>query len=716
MKQRNLKKAGSLLLASAMIVASFPVFSIEVHAADDTVPKYQFATVDELKAFNTNDSDAVGKNPAKVYFGHNQGGDINKQWWIVGNDTKSQNGKDNLVLYATAPLSFNIEKFVNNDSIWGGAAYIRWQDCTYPTVTPTEVYPNHYGASNVRENLRSAETRCFTQAEQQLMNSTTIYTNDTKYPNDHPGAPIEDSVYSTTERLYLPYGKMSFEDPDQWKYITVGTNEKSSLNNGLRIDKDYWMQNTWLRAPYPREGGDNDPNVSGHRGSYVLVGDKVASGGGVYRWPVTNECGAFPAFELNLSSVIFASAVPAASGEGELQLEDTNPNESFMGAFILRYKAENLGSALVSYDKITLTDVPVKTYLVVQNSDGAYAKQINGETSVSANDIIINGPLTSFENCKVWLERTDTTQRMTYATLADEGTYKITVDSNSFTFDTQHIGYSNVSAHSFQIKNTGNAEAARINAALAGTNADAFALDTAGMQNTLAPNGTTAFTVKPNAGLRAGTYTAELQITGEAGIIETISISFTVEDHEYGEEWKYNETNHWKVCKNCGNKSEEAQHTFKEIIDKEPTETEKGSKHEECEICGYKNASVEIPVKPTEPDKPTKPDKPTEPDKPTKPDKPTESDQPTKPVKPTEPDQSTKPDQPTEPGKLTDPDKTTEREKTNTVTPNTNKPGDYKGSVETGDRTDLLLWEVLVIGSGIILVYGLYRKKRKINQ
>lgn len=703
-------------MASAMIVASFPVFGTEVHAADDTVPKYQFATVDELKAFNTNDSDADGKNPAKVYFGYTNFRNEKQQWWIVGNDTKSKNGKDNLVLYATEPLLIGLEYFANRTVNWATPAL--WQDCTYPNGNPREVYPNHYGASDVRRNLRNAENnkQCFTADELKLMNSTTIYTNDTKYQDDHPDAPLEDSVYSTTERLYLPYGKMSFEDPGQWEYITVGTNEKSSLNSGLRIDNYYWRQNTWLRAPYPSKVGDN-PDGEGSRRKYVLVGQHVASGdSGVNKWQVMLDCGAFPAFELNLSSVIFASAAQAASGEGELQLEDTNPNESFMGAFILRYKAENLGSALVSYDKISFTDVPVNTYLVVQNSDGAYAKQIKNEASVSASDINIKGPLTSFENCKVWLERTDTTQRMTYATLADEGTYKITVDSNSFTFDTQHIGYSNVSAHSFQIKNTGNVEAAKINAALTGTNADAFTLDTAGMQNTLAPNETTAFTVKPNAGLGAGTYTAELQITGEAGIIETISISFTVEDHEYGEEWKYNETNHWKECKNCGNKSEEAQHTFKEIIDKEPTETEKGSKHEECEICGYKNASVEIPVKPTEPDQPTKPDKPTEPDKPTKPVKPTESDQPTKPVKPTEPDQSTKPDQPTEPGKLTEPDKTTEREKTNTVTPNMNQPNDYKGSVETGDRTDLLLWEVLVIGSGIILVYGLYRKKRKINQ
>lgn len=65
--------------------------------------------------------------------------------------------------------------------------------------------------------------------------------------------------------------------------------------------------------------------------------------------------------------------------------------------------------------------------------------------------------------------------------------------------------------------------------------------------------------------------------------------------HKYGTEWKYDETNHWHECE-CGNKADITAHTFKQIIDKEATATEKGSKHEECTICGYKKAAVDIPV------------------------------------------------------------------------------------------------------------------------
>ena len=65
--------------------------------------------------------------------------------------------------------------------------------------------------------------------------------------------------------------------------------------------------------------------------------------------------------------------------------------------------------------------------------------------------------------------------------------------------------------------------------------------------------------------------------------------------HKYGTEWKYDETNHWHECE-CGNKADITAHTFKQIIDREATATEKGSKHEECTVCGYKKTAVDIPA------------------------------------------------------------------------------------------------------------------------
>lgn len=56
------------------------------------------------------------------------------------------------------------------------------------------------------------------------------------------------------------------------------------------------------------------------------------------------------------------------------------------------------------------------------------------------------------------------------------------------------------------------------------------------------------------------------------------------------------ETNHWNTCSGCSEKQNISAHEFEWKIDKDATATEKGSKHEECKVCGYKKAAVEIPA------------------------------------------------------------------------------------------------------------------------
>ena len=65
--------------------------------------------------------------------------------------------------------------------------------------------------------------------------------------------------------------------------------------------------------------------------------------------------------------------------------------------------------------------------------------------------------------------------------------------------------------------------------------------------------------------------------------------------HSYGANWKSDTNDHWHECA-CGDKADTAVHTFKWVTDKEATATEKGSKHEECTVCGYKKAAVDIPA------------------------------------------------------------------------------------------------------------------------
>ena len=77
--------------------------------------------------------------------------------------------------------------------------------------------------------------------------------------------------------------------------------------------------------------------------------------------------------------------------------------------------------------------------------------------------------------------------------------------------------------------------------------------------------------------------------------VKTITPAAASHTHSYGTAWKCDGTNHWHECA-CGDKADTAAHTFKWVTDKEATATEKGSKHEECSVCGYKKAAVEIPA------------------------------------------------------------------------------------------------------------------------
>ena len=109
-----------------------------------------------------------------------------------------------------------------------------------------------------------------------------------------------------------------------------------------------------------------------------------------------------------------------------------------------------------------------------------------------------------------------------------------------------------------------------------------------------------------------GSKHKECTVCGYTMATETISATGGGEHtHSYGSDWKNDATNHWHEC-SCRDKADKAAHDFKWVVDKEATATQKGSKHEECRVCGYKKAAVEIPATgtPTEPGKPTDSDSP----------------------------------------------------------------------------------------------------------
>ena len=96
-------------------------------------------------------------------------------------------------------------------------------------------------------------------------------------------------------------------------------------------------------------------------------------------------------------------------------------------------------------------------------------------------------------------------------------------------------------------------------------------------------------------GLSNGIYNIRVKASGTT--LASTAETLTIGEHTCvaQEDWHCDEPNHWNTCI-CGETLNEAAHTFQWVTDKEATTTETGLKHEECTVCGYKNAGIEIPA------------------------------------------------------------------------------------------------------------------------
>lgn len=96
-------------------------------------------------------------------------------------------------------------------------------------------------------------------------------------------------------------------------------------------------------------------------------------------------------------------------------------------------------------------------------------------------------------------------------------------------------------------------------------------------------------------GVKAEVLSNTLEVIMDADKTVIVTYKSIPHTHSYGADWKSDADNHWHECP-CGDRKDTAAHSFKWAIDKEATATTRGSKHEECTVCGYKKAAVEIPA------------------------------------------------------------------------------------------------------------------------
>ena len=399
--KHNFKKGMAFVLTFAMIAGLVPAMSggantVQAATGSGTEPSVTaYATKDQLMTAFTPDANGTATTKGKLVFGKKSDGTTAQEWYILGKDTGVSG--DNTIIVAASPIARG-QKF-NSDISYKNDENL-WSDCVYSEATITKVCANHYGASELRDTLQgmATNTSYFTSAEQGLMNATTVTTKDTKNSS---------VTYTTTDKLYALQG-----DFDNNQYLWAGTDDSTVL-----AMRSYWRNGewVWLRSPY---GRDDDSALLAYPGDYVDY-DYVDDGLAVQ-----------PASNLDLSSVLFASAATAASSDTKSEkITDS-------AAMTLRLDGTGKDIGTVTYNTTTGDIKVVKgstsqtVALVVQGKDGTndwyYSKQITGtETiNVSAIEAESNTPASiNLSACKIWLEITE--DNVSYAVNAEKEIEKI---------------------------------------------------------------------------------------------------------------------------------------------------------------------------------------------------------------------------------------------------------------------------------------------------
>lgn len=105
--------------------------------------------------------------------------------------------------------------------------------------------------------------------------------------------------------------------------------------------------------------------------------------------------------------------------------------------------------------------------------------------------------------------------------------YGVTLSkTGKYTFKSAKVGYKKQNAYNVKVTNAGG-PTGKLKVTLSGSGSKYFKLSKTTI-NSIALNGSDSFTVKPAAGLKAGTYKATVKVTGSNKISASFTVSFTV--------------------------------------------------------------------------------------------------------------------------------------------------------------------------------------------
>ena len=407
MKKHNiLKKGMAMALSLAMVIGLDPSFAwnlTTVHAAEaSSEPGVSAYAAKEQLMDDTfaPDTDGNATNIGKIKLGKNSNGDV-QEWYVLGKDTGVDG--ENTAIFAASPIAAGVKFEESMDKKTYLDTFGEYAD----SRTPSEVYPNHYGASDLRARLNEMvadnNTTYFIPAEKSLIQPTTVSTEDAS----------SNASYTTTDILYALHGDYNISE--EVLYAGSGNDKALSMNT-------YWNTGDrfWLRVPKTSSL------------QVVLVAEPDFSIN--ENFSDSTSYVVRPASNLNLSSVIFASAATAASSDtvkAETIQTDT--------AMTLRLDGKDKNIGTITYNssegtvKATKGTVTSASIVVQGNNAGTdwyYSKQISGnDDAVTTDEIkakisesgsaIFDSSDIDLNNCRIWLETTDA-DGMIYAVNATE--------------------------------------------------------------------------------------------------------------------------------------------------------------------------------------------------------------------------------------------------------------------------------------------------------
>lgn len=332
--------------------------------------------------FKPDDGTGIGTNIGKLIFGKNSDGTAQK-WYILGQDGIVSN---NTLIFADRPIAKEVQFYSSTENRFEyGSA----------------IYPNDYLYSDLDKELENIRwnNKCFSDQERALMNDTEISAKSGK--DSRKLYALEADPWKRSGRIYA--GRQS---STRISIATYCSNADTSK---------FWLRSITNET--------TDPNVY-QDVQFVDVANKIVGGAKT----VTEKLDVWPAVDLDLSNVLFASSYDGS-------------NINNRDGMILRLDGKNKDIGTVTYNPRTNTvtvkpgDTKKVVRLVVQygknaNERGIFNRSVVTNQTLTGSEIFGNVNISEddWSKCKIWLEITDA-DGMIYAVEATEDTNPTTIDS-----------------------------------------------------------------------------------------------------------------------------------------------------------------------------------------------------------------------------------------------------------------------------------------------